>query len=509
MIFRTPPPPGSARGEASTSRFAPPKRGTCKGLDRTPPRGLRRAVQATTAEADALLLGYFAASNLLMFNSFRRLLLFLLGFTIPIQGFSLSLGPIRATPFKLVSLPFFLLAGVILASRRGSRPPDAKTVWLVVFGFSYAIAQVLSLVSGLSLSGVLRDGTTMLALVVYYLVLSLVMKDHKDLRLFVWAVVLSAIVTVLPSVLGVYGASVQFSYGQRYQGLAGQENLLGAEMTVAFAFALAAFFSSGRLSRKVVAAGGAAFALMGVALSLSRSAFVAIGVMWLFWVYRSGRTGTIRYAIPALLLGLAALVATPESVENRFETMTDPAQRQKDSSVQGRFTMGLWAVRALASNPLLGVGANRFAAWVHEQPGTSGMPWHTIHNAYLYIGAEQGLLGLIPFLALLILSWRDYSRCWRLGHARRGLRDERLQEYTTYALYLQLGLLSLMVGGLFHQQHRLKSLWTVMALSPVLMALVRARLQELRAQWEVPDESRAPTTPADGHSLAPSHARVG
>jgi O-antigen ligase len=295
------------------------------------------------------------------------------------------------------------------------------------------------------------------------------------------------------------------AYGDRFVGLSGQENRFGADMTVCMAVSFGLFFTMRSLVAKGILVACALFALGGVALSLSRAAFLALGCMWVFWLYRSGRVGAIRWVIPGLLLAVGVVLWSPASVEHRFQTMVNPELRARDESIQGRFVMGVWAVKAFASNPLIGVGGMRFPTWVHDQPGNQGLAWHTIHNAYLSIAAEQGLFGLIPFLMVLALTWLDYSKCWRVIHARRLMRDPQLQEFASWVLFLQLGLLGRIVSAFFHQTHQSKTLWTILAVSPVVVGLVRARIAQLAGTFPQEEPatflSPAPAPPLPGGSV--------
>jgi len=421
-----------------------------------------------------------------MIQRFRNFILFLVGFSIPIGAESVSLGPFRATPFKFVTAALLVLAGLQIAQRAGERVRDTKYLWVFAFGVSWGAAMAMSIIAGLPASQILRAGSTLAALVAYYFLLTFIVRSREDVVLLLWALALGGAVTALPAALGLQSAGAEMAYGERFTGLSGQENRFGADMTVCLALSAALFFTSRSFLAKAVVAGCALLALAGVGLSLSRAAFLSLATMWVFWLWRSGRVGAIRWAVPAVALGIGVLLTAPESVQHRVRTAIDPSLRARDESIQGRFVMGVWSLKAFASNPLLGVGAYRVAPWVHEQPKGRAVPFHTVHNAYLSVAAEQGLLGLVPFLMILGLTWIDYAKCWRTLRTRRIRHDARLQEYATYVVFLQAALLGRVVSAGFHQTHNSKALWTVLALSPVMLSLVRARVQELGIDAEQP-----------------------
>jgi O-antigen ligase len=426
-----------------------------------------------------------------MYKRLQKLVLFLVGATVPLQGFAFRAVGLNATPFKVMTAVLFGLAMLRYATRARGGWRDRKSVWMVAFLVSLGVATTMAIVAGLPPGPVARTVTTQIALVSFYFLLGYVLETKEDLILLLWAFVIGSAITVGGGAGNVDPTAWE---GGRYQGLSGQDNLLASDMNVCLMVAFALFFRSRSKLQRLLLVGAGASALVGIALALSRAAFLGLGAMWAFWLYRSGRRGNIQYAVLAVMIGMVSLVFAPESVFNRMDTVIDPAKRAADGSIQGRLVIDAWAVRAFISNPLAGVGTPRFATWVHQHPGTDFVSWHTVHSAYLSIAAEQGLLGLVPFLMLLWLTWSDYSWSWRATRARRQMADPVLKEFEHIALFLQLALISAMVAGLFHQEHRAKTLWLVMAVSPVVAGLVRERVEALQGSVarEEPIFPRAP-----------------
>ena len=53
-----------------------------------------------------------------------------------------------------------------------------------------------------------------------------------------------------------------------------------------------------------------------------------------------------------------------------------------------------------------------FIPWTFE---ASGLYLGVIHNAYLSIFAETGLMGFIPMMTLMALTWGDFGRSFTLA----------------------------------------------------------------------------------------------
>src|SRR3989442_13656065 len=90
--------------------------------------------------------------------------------------------------------------------------------------------------------------------------------------------------------------------------------------------------------------------------------------------------------------------------------------------------MEVWkrGIGYMLGRPLLGVGAQAFGVAegtlapeaVEREEYGKGFKWSTAHNAFVEIGAEIGVLGLLLFGALLVGGFRGLAR------ARRGPQRE-------------------------------------------------------------------------------------
>lgn len=440
-----------------------------------------------------------------MFRSFQRFTLFLVGFTLPIQGYSLLETSFGLTPSKLATAVLLIL-GVLQFGLSGRRPvPDAKRTWLLVFTLSYAISSLVGLAGGIPVSSLLIVGSTQLALILYYLLIGYVVQDRRDLSLLLWSLLLGGAVSAAPAILGIRTETtgldtVRFDYGQRYAGLAGQENLFGFDMAVCVPIAAALFFTARTLLARTVLLGLGTMCMAGLMLSLSRSALLSGAVMGGYWIWRLGRIDSLRYLLPAVAVAAGLLFFAPDAVVKRIDTVIDPQQRAADRSIQSRLAQYQWAAKAIASNPIVGVGIQRFVPWVREQPGGLGQRYE-IHNASLAVAARQGLLGLIPFAAMHVLTWTQYSQAIRTVRSRRKHRDRELAILGQLALFLQIALLGGLIGGLFGMAHTSKTMWLLLGLSPALVAMCRARGKELESNVVPASGELRDSTPALTSSL--------
>jgi O-antigen ligase len=380
---------------------------------------------------------------------------------------------IKLTPNKLLTA---MLLGVVMlqfAQERRGLPRDPKRPWIVFFAVALGVSALQSILAGVPLDGVRRMLTTLYSLILFYFMLSYAMRTRDEMDLLMRWFAVGSVVTVL---MGLLGSGVEDG---RLAGEGSSPNLLAFNLLVATSGAAALHFSARTQRSRWLYRGLIAVMTAGVVGTLSRSAYVAVVVMAGLWAVRFRRVGFIQYALPGLVLLVLAAVFAPKSAVERVETLT-PEGFVQDESALGRIKMFGETYRAFASNPITGVGLAGYIEWAvrHEdEPGG-------IHSAFLNLLAEQGLLGFVPFAAITILSWREFTRAWRRARRLGSRSDEELRALELRALFLQIGFAGALVMSLAQPSMHNESLWLLFALSTVVLTLVRERERSLAPQEE-------------------------
>jgi O-antigen ligase len=82
-----------------------------------------------------------------------------------------------------------------------------------------------------------------------------------------------------------------------------------------------------------------------------------------------------------------------------------------DESAQGRLDAWKAGARMVKSRPLLGVGYDRFAD-NYPTYVTDAVIWGKLeaHNSFVKAAAETGIIGFIPFMAMVVLSFKSAMR---------------------------------------------------------------------------------------------------
>lgn len=221
-----------------------------------------------------------------------------------------------------------------------------------------------------------------------------------------------------------------------------------------------------------------AFAIISGAVlaSLSRGSLVALAVLAV-WGVLTGRV-PVRGALlaGAVIVSMAAL---------GFALFGPLVQRQVQShsnfaakNVTSRQAFWSGALRMASDRPLTGVGPGRFGAeaqnYVHNNPIALRDP--VVHNTYLEVLAEDGVVALFALLAFLGGTWRLLSRAQKRAKANEDVEATRL------ATALQATLLVSLVGGIFISAQLTTPFWLVGALAAVFTG-VEAERAATAARW--------------------------
>ncbi len=402
-----------------------------------------------------------------MFTFIRRLVLFLVGFALPIEYLSVDLG-IIITPIK-VSTALMIGAVVLrLAFEGRSLPRDRLLPWISLLLLSVAISAVWGWSEEIPLANVATLSLTWVSVIILYVALNYLIDDARDLDTVVVALAIGGVFVAVSAALGL-GFQVESSEGARQGGYGGNVNQLGANLSIAFPLTVMWMLQS-----KDSLIRGSAFLflsihLAGIVGTLSRSTYLAVAVMFVFWLVRFARKGTgVRLLIPGLVLIIGVAFLAPASFYERLLTVA-PDQQSQDHSVQVRLRNQLPdAISMFSSNPLIGVGMLRSPGWSIEFGTRYG---NVIHNSYLQIAAEHGLLGLVPFSAISLLAWLQISMVIRSARMRNA--SEAVRSLGTRAVFVQIALLGVFVNSMTHATLRDKGPWLIFAFTTILVRLMR------------------------------------
>jgi O-antigen ligase len=255
---------------------------------------------------------------------------------------------------------------------------------------------------------------------------------------------------------------------KRFGGAEGDPNYLGAQLVPAIVLAAALAAERGRSIARWGLVACVVLLTIGLAYTESRGGLIAaatVGVAAGVLYRRRWRQSLL------LALGIVVTVAgtwlavSPQAPSHVFELNDGGA---------GRSTLWLVAWRVGKANPVGGAGLDNFrtvAPRYVRQPGTlryvekiTDRP-HVVHNTYLQLLAETGLVGLSLFLAVvtacLAAAWRAASAFDRLGQSDLALLSRAVL----------LACVGALAARLFISDGTGVRLWLLLALGPALLTI--------------------------------------
>ena len=109
------------------------------------------------------------------------------------------------------------------------------------------------------------------------------------------------------------------------------------------------------------------------------------------------------------------------------------------------------------------------------------------------------MVGLIPFIAFLAITWRDLGRTRRAARVYAAHRDPELIELGYYATFLQISFFGILISHNFNPQSDMKSQFFVMALSTVVVTFASQRVEELQTKQHTVGKEPDPLSGAYEH----------
>jgi O-antigen ligase len=216
--------------------------------------------------------------------------------------------------------------------------------------------------------------------------------------------------------LGLKAASSEFAGDNRPSGSFGAPNAAASYLCMTMAMALGTLSTTVWRTGRNLAIVGLAVGLPALLLTLSRGGWVAFAVSAIAILLSCGnRLPRIRIAT---FVAIGVMVAIPflGTVEARLFG-------DDHGSATGRMPLNQLALTMIQDHPFSGVGANNFATAVdsylaHGFPSDGWL--YVVHNTYLLVAAETGVVGLAALLWLLFAIITQAKARWAAGDSWTG-----------------------------------------------------------------------------------------
>jgi O-antigen ligase len=297
---------------------------------------------------------------------------------------------------------------------------------------------------------------------VFFILISTSLSSTSHLRWVAGGFVVGAVLSALIGIAGAPGTD----QGGRMQGASGDPNYFAAQLFAATALAAGLLATTRNGVVRLMLLVALIPLAYGLVASQSRGGFVAAIAMILasLFVFRRQRM-QVLLATVALASLLGVWLAADSAAWERLTTNTDQGSGRED----------LWTIgwRVSADHPIEGVGLANFAAvsrsYTREPGGLSevkqierGQP---VHNAYLSLLAETGVVGLALFLALAMASIGAGAR----AASRFDFAGETAAGTLTRAIIV--GLIGVLSAAFFLPNAGDKRIFALMAMAVAALAI--------------------------------------
>jgi len=251
----------------------------------------------------------------------------------------------------------------------------------------------------------------------YWLIINLVDRSWKA-ELLLGAFVLGCVITAIVSI-------IYFDPAQMLRAaLEGQNpNTLGKILAMGLMMAIYGFSRWRSPMVRFLLLPVFPLLVIGIILSVSRAAWLGLGVGFLAAALSSGSRRMVRLVTIGVLVLIAILVLVNllqglgllgEFFEYRLSTMTLAGIIENRGD--GRFDIWLVGLNIIGHHPLLGMGLGNFPVGynllIDQTPGQVVRlgPSRMAHNSYLDVLAETGPVGLLLFIWILATAFKNARR---------------------------------------------------------------------------------------------------
>lgn len=383
-----------------------------------------------------------AGLGLLLIALLKPVILYMLVVaSFSIEGFTavpgVSLGKIGGIILALALI-------LRLALRKEAIPKDDAYKYF----FLFFLGGLISFAAAINISVGIRFYVTYISLVILYICTRYFIKTEKDIYVALNVLFIATIASLVYIYIMTSGViSVQTEGVSRFSGGIGDSNEYASYILVLLPLAVYKVMNTGGLVRILYSAIGC---ILFVIVIYTGSRGGLLGFVGAFSVFiQHYAIKKLKYVIMLLLLlAVSIYVFLPEGYLERAATIT--THEKKEDSRDARLEQYKVAIKMFLIRPVAGFGLDNYQ-FVSTNYGASRAM--VVHNTYLEILVGGGLLSFIPFLLILINSWKKLK-----------IQNEYEKNIRDLMVCLKASFVSILITSFFLTAGHKKILWFLLAL---------------------------------------------
>ena len=248
-------------------------------------------------------------------------------------------------------------------------------------------------------------------------------------------------------------------------GFLGDENdfCLALNMVIPFSFFLAVSASG---KKRIYYVALTCLFLFVIMLTGSRGGFVGLCTAFIYCWLRSKRKILVTFLI--LVLCIFAYFVAPPTYRDRIRSITE----QGTSSGTGETRVYTWNIgwHMFLDNPIIGIGQGNFpyvfGKYELEVTGSTepfygrSVAGRAAHSVYFTLLPELGLMGTIPFLLIILYTFKDLKHIKKIALYNKSTKVSFRPDRSYYiALALEGSLITYLVSSVFISTLYYPNLW--------------------------------------------------
>jgi putative inorganic carbon (hco3(-)) transporter len=281
---------------------------------------------------------------------------------------------------------------------------------------------------------------------VLFVVTSAGFADRKTARLCVMTLVVCAGGEALYMLAGLSPTKL----GRAYIGTGLDPNESAAFFVFILPFAM--MFASERGSARWLGL-VAPLLIAGLAKTASRGGMVGFVIVALVLIVQAVRRRRWSYVVGVVACSAAFALAAGDFATSRFRTMLAPEEDYNVTESEGRIEVWKRGMRLMATHPLVGVGLDGFETAEGTISGKVdrgyGIRYTAAHNAFVQIGAELGVAGLLAFVTAFASAAAGCRRVQRLARSPRREDARSADRDSNLAAALLCAVVAVITTGFF------------------------------------------------------------
>ena len=329
----------------------------------------------------------------------------------------------------------------------------------------YLIFLITSVIAANQLSPALEELIDVAQNLVVASIILHIIQDSRSLKNAIWAIIFSgaimASISVFQRITGSYGNNYWGFGGWEFSGYVGRPRLTGPYETpnpyaqvlvLIFILALDRLWHDSKFRLRVWAGFSAVVCALALIFTDSRGGFLNLMVtVFVFFLFNRPN---IKFILVILLIAMGVAQVVPANFTDRILTLAElnpfqwNTQQITDESFRGRTSENLAAWRMFLDHPVLGVGLNNYSTFYQDYSREIGLDnrreARDPASLYLQLLAEQGLVGTVVFLAIIVAVFLQLFRSFS------GFKEIRRSD----EMYISAALLAALAGYMFMSLYR-------------------------------------------------------